>query len=245
MGILNVTPDSFSDGGLHNSTESAVKHALSMIEEGAAIIDIGGESTRPGYESVPAGEELRRVIPVIEALRRMTDVPISVDTTKAAVASAAVDAGADIINTVAGLSAGEDMLAVVRDTGAYFVMTYEDSYVNQFGKALTNMVQKAVEAGISPDRIIVDPGIGFGKTVEENLRIVRELTSLTGNGYPVLLGCSRKSFIRNVLDVTTDEALPGTLVTTLLAALAHVAIVRVHDVRENVRAIKMLSAIID
>ncbi|MCR5302220.1 MAG: dihydropteroate synthase [Lachnospiraceae bacterium] len=245
MGILNVTPDSFSDGGLHNSTEDAVRHALEMEAEGAAIIDIGGESTRPGYTGVSEDEELSRVIPVIKALRNETDIPISVDTTKAAVADAAVAAGADIINTVSGLSISTGMLSVAKESGSVLVMTYENSYVNQFGEALIGMAETAVEAGISADRIIVDPGIGFGKTRDENLRIVNELPLITQIGYPVLLGCSRKSFIRDVLGVEAKDALDGTLVTTVLAALAGVGIVRVHDVKENVRVVKMLSAVVN
>ena len=245
MGILNVTPDSFSDGGLHKTVDDAVKHALDMISEGAAVIDVGGESTRPGYTGVSADEELSRVIPVIEAIRSKTDIPISIDTTKASVAAAAVRAGADIVNTVAGLSADSDMMTVVKDQDAFFVMTYENSYVNQFGEALIGMAETAIEAGISPDKIIVDPGIGFGKTVEENLRIVNELPVITQIGYPVLLGCSRKSFIRKILNVDTNDALSGTLVTTVLAALAGVGFVRVHDVKENVRAVRMLSSIVN
>lgn len=243
MGILNVTPDSFSDGGLHNSVQDAVNHALSMIEDGAAIIDIGGESTRPGHVPVDADEELRRVIPVIEALRKETDIPISIDTTKATVAAESLRAGADIVNSVAGLALTDDMISVVRDSGAPFVMTYENSYVNQFGEALIGMAEKAVEAGIDPAKLIVDPGVGFGKSLEDNLRIVNELPIITQIGYPILLGCSRKSMIGNVLGVPEDERLPGTLVTTVLATLAGVGIVRVHDVKENVMSVKMLKAI--
>lgn len=246
MGILNVTPDSFSDGGLHNSTEKAVEHAVRMAEEGAAIIDVGGESTRPGYEPVPEDVEIKRVVPVIEAIRKVSDIPISVDTTKSAVAASALAAGADIVNSVAGLATGTDMIKVVRDSGAAFVMTYEDSYVNQFEKALTAMAETAVDAGIKPDRIIIDPGIGFGKTYEENLRILNELPILTQTDYPMLLGCSRKSVIKLATSAEdTGDRLPGTIVTTVLAALAGVGIVRVHDVADNVRAMKMLHAIFD
>ena len=243
MGILNVTPDSFSDGGLHKTVEDAVEHALKMAEEGAAIIDIGGESTRPGYEPVSSEEETKRVIPVIEAIRKVSDIPISVDTTKHDVAAAAVAAGADIINSVAGLSSPDEMLEVVRSTGAFFVMTYEKSYVNQFGEALIAMAEHAVEYGILAEKIIVDPGIGFGKTFEDNLKILNELPVITQIGYPVLLGCSRKSVIGKVLGGAEDERLTGTLVTTVLATLAGVAIVRVHDVAENVKAVKMLGSI--
>ena len=243
MGILNVTPDSFSDGGLHNTTDKAVEHALKMIEEGAAIIDIGGESTRPGFEKVPEDVEIERVVPVIKKLRSVSDIPISIDTTKPAVAEAAMAAGADIINTVEGVDALTEMFETVKKTNAVFVMTYEKSYVNRFEEALVNMAEVAVAAGIDSDRIILDPGIGFGKTQEENLRILNELPLITQTKYPVLLGCSRKSVIGNVLNVPTGERLPGTLVTTTLASLAGVGIVRVHDVAENVRALKMLEAI--
>lgn len=243
MGILNVTPDSFSDGGLHNSPDIAVAYALSMIDDGASIIDIGGESTRPGYEKVDIKTELQRTIPVIEELRSISTIPISIDTTKAEVVKAALAAGADIVNTVEGLGIGREMLDAVKAAGAYLVMTYEDSYVNQFGKSLEEMAKKAEAAGIARDKIIVDPGIGFGKTQEENLRILNELPFITQAGYPVLLGASRKSVIGNVLDVPAADRLPGTIVTTTLAALAGVAVVRVHDVAENVRAIKMLQAI--
>ncbi|MCR5672125.1 MAG: dihydropteroate synthase [Lachnospiraceae bacterium] len=257
MGILNVTPDSFSDGGLHNKPDEAVAHAQKMIKEGAAIIDIGGESTRPGFEGVSEEEELERVIPVIEALRKVSDIPISIDTTKPNVAKAALEAGADIINTVEGVDVSEEMLKVVKDSGAPFVMTYEKSYVNQFGEALISMAQKAVDFGIEPEKIIIDPGIGFGKTQDENLRILNELPIITQTGYPVLLGCSRKSVIKyvnerygktveNPDDKGYDiikERLPGTVVTTVLAALAGVGMVRVHDVDENIKAIRMLTAI--
>lgn len=243
MGILNVTPDSFSDGGLHNSTDKAIEHALKMAEDGATIIDIGGESTRPGYEAVAAEEEIRRVVPVIEGLRKISDIPISIDTTKPAVAAAAADVGADIVNTVAGVDIDEDMLTLVRERSCPIVVTYEKNYVNQFGEALIAMAERLTEAGISEDKIIVDPGIGFGKTQEENLRILNELPIITQIGYPVLLGTSRKSVIGNVLNVPTDKRLPGTISTTVLAVLAGVAIVRVHDVMENIQAIRMIEAV--
>ncbi len=244
MGILNVTPDSFSDGGLHNSEEDALAHARKMINEGASIIDIGGESTRPGFKSVSAEEEIKRVIPVIRSVRAISDIPISVDTTKAEVAREAISAGADIINTVEGIDASDEMLGVVRESGAVFVMTYEKSYVNQFGQELIKMAQRAEDAGIAPEKIIVDPGIGFGKTQDENLRIINELPILTQTGYPMLLGCSRKSVIGNVLDVPVSGRLSGTITTTVLAVLAGVSIVRVHDVEENMQAVKMCRAIL-
>ena len=245
MGILNVTPDSFSDGGLHNKEDEAVAHALKMIEEGAAIIDIGGESTRPGFERVTEEEELRRVIPVIRSLRKVSDIPISIDTTKPNVAAAAIEAGADIINTVEGVDAPCEMIEVVKSTGAPFIMTYEKGYADIFEDELIKMAKAAEEAGIDSDKIIVDPGIGFGKTQEENLKIINVLPMITRIPYPVLLGCSRKSVIGNVLNVPVSERLPGTIVTTVLACLAKVGIVRVHDVSENVNALKMMRAIIE
>ena len=241
MGILNMTPDSFSDGGLHKTTEDAVAHALAMIKDGAAIIDIGGESTRPGYEPVPTEEESARVIPVIKAIRAVSDIPISIDTTKPSVAAEALTAGADIVNSVAGLDLTQDMISVLTDSKAPFVMTYEKNYVNQFGEALIGMAEAATEAGIAPEKIIVDPGIGFGKTQEENLRILNELPIIAQIGYPILLGTSRKSVIGYALG--EGERLSGTITTTVLAALAGVGIVRVHDVAQNYRAIKMIEAI--
>ncbi|MBO4904421.1 MAG: dihydropteroate synthase [Lachnospiraceae bacterium] len=243
MGILNVTPDSFWDGGLHNTPETAVEHALKMIKDGAAIIDIGGESTRPGFVPVEAGEEMERVIPVIKGLRAVSDIPISIDTTKAEVAAAALAAGADIVNTVAGLGIDDKMLTVVKDHKSVLVLTYDHSYVNPLGEALIEMAESVREAGIDEDKIIVDPGIGFGKTDEDNLRIMNELPIITQIGYPILLGTSRKSMIGNVLGVPEDKRLAGTLATTVLATLAGVAIVRVHDVLENIQAIRMTETI--
>lgn len=254
MGILNVTPDSFSDGGLHNTPDSAVAHALKMIEEGAAIIDIGGESTRPGHEKISAKEELERVIPVIEELRKKTDIPISVDTTKPEVASDAVAAGADIVNTVEGAQMTPDMAEVISKSGAVAVLTYENNYVNRndFCESLIKMAENAENLGIASERIILDPGIGFGKSQEENLEVLNDLPFITQTGYPVLLGCSRKSFINYCMkrryeqkysDVAAALRLPGTIVTTALAALAGVGIVRVHDVAENIQAITVLEAV--
>ena len=259
MGILNVTPDSFSDGGLHNTQDTAVAHALKMIEEGAAIIDVGGESTRPGHEKISAAEEMERVIPVIEELRRRCDIPISVDTTKPEVAKAALAAGADIVNTVEGAGLPAGMAEVIVNGNAVAVLTYEKNYVNRndFCEALIAMAENAERLGIASEQIILDPGIGFGKSQDENLRVLNDLPFITQTGYPVLLGCSRKSFInfcmqqRDVLsnnnadtvNVPAAKRLPGTIVTTTLAALAGVGVVRVHDVAENLQAIRVLEAI--
>ncbi len=263
MGILNVTPDSFVDGGLHNTVDGAVSHALKMEAEGAAIIDIGGESTRPGHTAVSTGEELERVIPVIEAVRAVTDIPLSVDTTKAEVALAAIQAGADIVNTVEGAGMPADMAEVISRSNAYAVLTYEKSYVNRnvFCEALIRMAEQAEDYGIAGSRIIIDPGIGFGKTQEENLAVLNDLPFITQTGYPVLLGCSRKSFINYCMtanrllrqytaqaggtytEIPPAERLPGTIVSTTLAALAGVGIVRVHDVAQNIQAIRVLEAV--
>lgn len=254
MGILNVTPDSFSDGGLHNTPDSAVAHALKMIEEGAAIIDIGGESTRPGHEKISSQEELERVIPVIEELRKKTDIPISIDTTKPEVAASALAAGADIINTVDGAVLSKEMAEVISKSGAVAVLTYENNYVNRndFCESLIKMAENAENLGIASERIILDPGIGFGKSQEENLEVLNDLPFITQTGYPVLLGCSKKSFINYCMkrryeqkysDVAAALRLPGTIVTTALAALAGVGIVRVHDVAENIQAITVLEAV--
>ena len=254
MGILNVTPDSFSDGGLHNTTDNAVAHALKMIEEVAAIIDIGGESTRPGHQKISTKEELDRVIPVIEELRHSTDIPISVDTTKPEVAAAALAAGADIINTVEGAGMPPDMAEVIVKSKAAAVLTYEGSYVNRndFCEALIKMAENAENFGIAGERIILDPGIGFGKSQDENLKVLNDLPFITQTGYPILLGCSRKSFISYCMrqkseqkysDTAATHRLPGTIVTTTLAALAGVGIVRVHDVAQNIQAITVLEAV--
>ncbi|QDT62854.1 dihydropteroate synthase [Calycomorphotria hydatis] len=244
MGIVNVTPDSFSDGGSFNSFESAVKHGLQLAEDGAAILDVGGESTRPGAEPVSAEEELKRVVPVIEELAKSTDVPISIDTTKAAVAAAAMNAGANIINDISGLTFDPDMLAVCRDTEAGIVCMHiqgtpqtmqddphYDDVVVEVGAFLSERMDAMVSAGISAERIVFDPGIGFGKTAEHNLQLMHAIPQLHLLGRPLLIGHSRKRFLKKILGRDVEERSAGTLGVSIALAEAGVDILRVHDVR--------------
>lgn len=258
MGVLNVTPDSFSDGGLWFKAEDAVRHALEMIEEGADIIDVGGESTRPGAAPVPLEEELRRVIPVIEIVRAEVDVPVSIDTRKPEVARRAVEAGAAIINDTAGEDADPDMDRVVAEAGAGFVImhsrgtpdtmkslaTYEDVVV-VVRDFLARRIREATDAGVAREAIAIDPGIGFAKTPQQSLRLLRETKTFVGLGPPVLIGTSRKSFIGAVLDVPEDERLEGTLSSISWAVSSGASIVRVHDVGPAVRALRLLEAILE
>lgn len=249
MGILNVTPDSFSDGARYMDIDAALFHAEKMIHDGADLIDIGGESTRPGFTKVDAKTEMERVIPVIEAITKRFDIPVSLDTSKAEVAKEGISAGADIINDIWGLT-GKGMAKVVADANAYCVISHnrkEHDYVSfaeDLFTDLTDMVRNANMAGVKDEKIILDPGIGFCKTVEENLWAIRNISMLTALGYPVLLGTSRKSVIGNVLDLPVEERLEGTLATTAYAVMNHVSFVRVHDVRENVRLIRMMEAVL-
>lgn len=252
MGILNATPDSFSDGGNFYLKENAIKHAKEMIEQGAHIIDIGGESTRPGFEAVSEEEEIERVVPVIEAIREFSDVVISVDTTKANVAYQSIMAGADIINDVSGFLLDEKMYEVAIKTNApcvlmhdgnYFKEDSEQSYIDKLKRELCEIADKAIEKGVDKDKIILDPGVGFGKTVNENLLIIKHIDKLCKLNYPVLLGCSRKSVIGKTLDLPVNERLEGTITTSVLGAYLGCHIIRVHDVLENKRAVDMLNAI--
>ncbi|HOM83742.1 MAG TPA: dihydropteroate synthase [Armatimonadota bacterium] len=257
MGILNVTPDSFSDGGQHASVETALAHARRLLDEGADIIDVGGESTRPGADPVAAEEELRRVIPVIEGIRRFSQVPISVDTTKAVVARAAVQAGAQVINDVSGLAADPEIATVAASTGAYVVimhtlgppktMQLQIRYSDVVADIITflrRQIEVAVAAGIPRERIIIDPGIGFGKTVGHNLEILRRLREFLVLEQPILMGTSRKSFIGRVLDLPVDQRLEGTAATVALSIANGAAIVRVHDVLQMVRVARMTDAVL-
>lgn len=246
MGILNVTPDSFSDGGRFDTVEGAVRRGLIMAEEGASLLDIGGESTRPGAALVSPEEELERVIPVIEGLRRETDLPISVDTNKAPVAREALAAGADFINDISGLTFDLQMAATVAETGAGLflmhtrgipaVMQQDTGYVNlleEVIQSLGNSVNIALNAGVECKKIAIDPGIGFGKDVDGNLELLHHLDKLHRLNCPVLLGTSRKSFIGKILDQENPlDRLPGTLATVALGVEKGVQLFRVHDVRE-------------
>ncbi len=250
MGILNVTPDSFSDGGRYLDVEAAVRRAHEMVEEGADIIDVGGESTRPGASPVPDEEEKARVLPVIEALAATLPVPVSVDTYKASVARAALAAGATIVNDVWGLQHDRDMAAAVAGAGAAVVVMhnrpapdYTGDLIAEIKAFLRESAARARAAGVTDDRIIVDPGFGFGKTPEHNLEVTARLAELRGLGYPVLLGPSRKSTIGKVLDLPVGERLEGTAAVVALAAAQGADIVRVHDVREMVRVVRMTDAV--
>jgi dihydropteroate synthase len=250
MGILNVTPDSFSDGGRFSDPSRAVEHAHRLVEDGADIIDLGGESTRPGHTPVTAEEEMRRVIPVLEKLVQEIPVPISVDTTKAAVAREALEIGAHIINDQWALRADPEMAAVVARYDAPVILMHNQKgteYKDLMGDIIRffrESIALALEAGISPEKIIIDPGIGFGKTVEQNLEVMNRLSELACLGLPVLLGTSRKSMIGKTLDLPVDQRVEGTAATVAVGIAAGVDIVRVHDVREMVRVVRMTDAMV-
>ena len=250
MGILNVTPDSFSDGGNFNSVDKALQHAKAMINEGADIIDLGGESTRPGHNYVDADEELRRVIPVIKKLKEELDTPISVDTYKAKVADESLKLGVEMINDVWGLRKDKDMAQVIAKYDAHVCIMhnqdnteYDKDIMESIKDFLAESINIAIEAGIDKNKIVLDPGIGFGKTYEQNLEVLKRLGELKVLGYPILLGTSRKSVIGNTLDLPPKERVEGTIATTVLGVRDGVDIVRVHDVEKNLRAAKMADAI--
>jgi len=251
MGILNVTPDSFSDGGRYVDPEQAVRHALQMVEDGADLIDIGGESTRPGYEPVSADEELRRIIPVIEALRRAAPhIPISVDTYKAEVAREAIRAGAHIMNDIWGGKRDPDMLKAAAELGCPIILMHNRKDMNYGDFAadvvrdLEESVELALKAGVAGERIILDPGVGFAKGLPENLQIMMQLDRLVGIGYPVLLATSRKKFIRTVLDLPVEEVVEGTAATVAFGIAQGCQIVRVHDVKQIKRTVDMCDAML-
>ena len=250
MGILNVTPDSFSDGGKFNKLDEALNHAKEMIKDGVDIIDIGGESTRPGHKYVEADEEIQRVVPVIKELKKEINVPISIDTYKAKVAEEALKLGVEMVNDVWGLKKDKDMASVVAKYDAHVCIMhnqdgteYDKDIMESMKESLQESIHLALDAGVSKDKIVLDPGIGFGKTFEQNLEILKRMDELKELGYPVLLGTSRKSVIGNVLNVEPKERLEGTIATTVLGIRDGVDIVRVHDVKENLKAAKMADAI--
>jgi dihydropteroate synthase len=255
MGIVNVTPDSFSDGGVLLDPDDAVAAARRMVEEGAAIVDIGGESTRPGSEGVSLDEELRRVLPVLE---RLTDVPVSIDTSKAEVARRALALGAELVNDVTALRGDPETAAVVAEAGAYVCLmhmqgaprtmqaspTYDD-VVSDVASFLEERLRYAVDAGIAEERVLVDPGIGFGKTMEQNFELVRRMPELVALGRPVVIGFSRKSSLGRVLG--DPAAKTGTLAASVAAAVTAyergATVLRVHDVREHVEALTVAAAV--
>lgn len=250
MGILNVTPDSFSDGGLWTERDAALRQAGRMAEEGAAIIDIGGESTRPGHTPVSAEDEAARVLPIVEAVKRETGLPVSIDTYKAEVARAALEAGADMVNDIWGLRHdGGEMAALIAGTGAACCLMHNREraeYADFMADMLSDLRETlaiADRAGIARSSIVLDPGIGFGKTYEQNLIAMNRLDELLAFGCPVLLAASRKSVIGLTLDLPADERMEGTIATTVAGVLRGAAFVRVHDVKENLRAARMALAI--
>ena len=243
MGILNVTPDSFSDGGKFNQIDAALKHAEEMIRDGADVIDIGGESTRPGYTKISDDEETGRVVPVIEAVKKEFGIPISVDTYKSGVAEAAAQAGADLINDIWGLKYDPHMSEVIAKSGLACCLMHNRD--NTEYRNFMEAIALAKAAGIADDKIILDPGVGFAKSYENNLEVIRRLKEFNELKYPVLLGTSRKSVIGLTLDLPAAERVEGTIVTTVMAVEAGCMFVRVHDVKENHRAIQMAEAILD
>ena len=250
MGILNVTPDSFSDGGSYKTLDDALKRVEVMIKEGADIIDIGGESTRPGYTLLPDEEEISRICPVIEAVKKNFDIPVSADTYKSQVAAAALDSGADLINDIWGLKYDDKLAGVIAGSGAACCLMhnrrsadYQD-FMPDCLSDLKETLDLAKAAGIKREKIIIDPGVGFGNTLEHNLLVMKHLKDVNAFGLPVLLGTSRKSMIGKTLDVPVGERLEGTLVTTVMAVMAGVRFIRVHDILSNKRAVMMSEAIL-
>ncbi len=250
MGILNMTPDSFSDGGRYNAVDTALERARQLIQDGADIIDVGGESTRPGYEQISSEEEIERVVPIIECLAQEVNVPISIDTYKADVARAALKAGAHIINDIWGAKADPDMAKVAADTGAPIILMHNREakpYQDFMRDALNDLyesIQLVKGAGVKDGQIILDPGIGFAKTLEENLLMMRNLRIITSLGYPVLLGTSRKSMIGHTLQLPVEERVEGTIASVCLGIQQGCSIMRVHDVKENARAARMMDAML-
>jgi len=250
MGILNITPDSFSDGGSFFSEEIALKHALRMAKDGADIIDVGGESTRPGSAQVPEEEEIRRVTSIIQLLSKELKIPISVDTYRAKTAEAAIKAGAHLINDIWGLKYDPDMAAVVAKYNVPVCIMHNRTLGHVYQNLIEDILQELKEsielahkAGIKDEKILLDPGIGFAKTWEQNLEVMRHLDVFRSLGYPILLGASRKSFIGKVLDLEVQDRLEGTLAITAAGIMKGVDVVRVHDVLENVRVAKIIDCL--
>ncbi len=254
MGVVNVTPDSFSDGGKFLDTDTAVAHALKLVAQGADILDIGGESTRPGATPVSEADELQRVIPVIEKLAPQIKIPISIDTTKAAVAHAALQSGASVVNDVSGNRDNDDLWKVVSDFHAGYICMHASTNGKDFaGENIIGEVSEFFQEqlgnllnriGVIPEQVVLDPGIGFGKTLEQNLSLLANVKTFTKLRRPLLLGVSRKSFIGKLLGAEVNERLPASLVCATLAVEAGVQIIRTHDVAETVQAVRMTEALL-
>ena len=250
MGILNVTPDSFSDGGKFNRLDKALKHAEKMIDEGADIIDVGGESTRPGHEKITDEEEINRTAPVVEAIKKSFDVPVSIDTYKSSVAEAALKEKADLINDIWGFKYDRRVADLTAQYGAVCCLMHNRDnadyadFFNDFTEDMKESIAIAKKAGIDENKIILDPGVGFGKTLDENLKITNNVDILKKFGYPILLGTSRKSMIGLTSNLPVEQRLEGTLATTVIGVMKGCSFVRVHDVKENKRVIDMTEAIL-
>lgn len=250
MGILNVTPDSFSDGGKFNELDAALKRVKEMIEEGADIIDVGGESTRPNFEVVKEEDEIKRVVPIIKAIKENFDIPVSIDTYKSKTAEAAIEAGADIINDIWGFKKDKDMAKVAAKYNVPCILMHNrenKEYNNLMKDVVFDLVESiniALNAGVKRENIILDPGIGFAKNLNENLIVMNNLEKIKDLGYPVLLATSRKSMIGLTLDLPVDQRVEGTIATTVLGITKGCEFIRVHDIRENKRACVMTDAML-
>ncbi|MBI4208669.1 MAG: dihydropteroate synthase [Deltaproteobacteria bacterium] len=257
MGILNVTPDSFSGDGIDSDPQRAVAYGQKLVEEGADILDVGGESTRPGAKAISEEEEIRRVIPVVEALARSCPIPLSVDTRKAAVARKALEAGAEIVNDVSGLRYDPQMLSLIRKAPCYFVLMHSrgtpetmrseacySSVVQEVYQFFTDSLQRLEEAGVGRERIWLDPGLGFAKRLEHNLELLDGLDRFISLGYPLLVGPSRKSFIGEILKSENENRLEGTLAAVAISVYKGAQIVRVHDVAATKRFLTVFEAIL-
>ena len=250
MGILNVTSDSFSDGGSYTSIDKAMEQTEKMIQQGADIIDVGGESTRPGHVQIGDEEEIKRVVPVIREIKKKFDIPVSIDTYKSAVAKAALEAGADLLNDIWGFRYDEKMAELAAEYDVPVCLMHNrdnldyDDFMEDVKKDLQISLDIAEKYGVKKENIMLDPGVGFGKTYEQNLMVMNHLEEIVDMGYPVLLGTSRKSVIGLTLDLPVDEREEGTLATSVLGAIKGCQFVRVHDVEKNVRALKMTDAIL-
>ncbi|BDH59951.1 dihydropteroate synthase [Lysinibacillus sp. PLM2] len=249
MGILNVTPDSFSDGGKYNSVQAAVQHAKEMVANGAKIIDVGGESTRPGYTRISDEEEISRIVPVIKALREEVPVIISIDTYKSAVARAAIEAGAHMVNDIWGAKSDPEIAKVAAELKAPIILMHNrdnTSYTNYFEDFLNDLkesIEIAKRAGVPDEHIILDPGIGFVKNLQQSIETMQRLDELVEIGYPVLLATSRKRMIGTILNLPLDERVEGTAATCAFGVMKGCHIVRVHDVKEIARTVQMIDAL--
>lgn len=257
MGIVNVTPDSFADGGQFFDAGKAVAHALELVAQGAEILDVGGESTRPGAEPVSEAEELRRVIPVIAQLTRRVRVPVSIDTVKPAVAQAALVAGASLVNDVAANRTDDEMWRIVAEAGAGYICMHiqgtpqtmqsephYDDVVREVGEFFAERLTRLTACGVAAEQVALDPGIGFGKSVAHNLQLLGAMESFTRFARPLVLGVSRKSFIGKIVAADVSQRLPGSLACASLAIEAGVQIIRAHDVAETVQAVRMAEAVL-